>query len=91
MTSKGKDGCVVGQPVRRRRQGQRGCSFSYASLSSPLAVRPVRVLCLSLLRRGGALCFRGVPGLFSLTGQLGYEFKDSVFLVVLPCRGFAVS
>ena len=92
MRSKGKDGCVVVQPVRRWRQGQRGGRFGYALLSPSLVGRSGRVRCSVLLRRGGALCFRGLLAFFtwpdnwassSKTVSLGLLAWD---VVVLPFR-----
>ena len=75
MRSKGKDGCVVVQAVRRWRQGQRGGSFGYALLSPPLAGRSGRVRCSVLLRRGGALRFRGLLAFFTSPGTWATSSK----------------
>ena len=92
MRSKGKDGGVVVQAVRRWRQGQRGGSFGYALLSPPLPGRSGRVRCSLLLRRRPSFALSRLTGFFDLAGHLGYEFEDSVFGVVrLDRGGFAVS
>ena len=75
MRSKGKDGCVVGQPVRRWRPGQRGGSFGYALLSPPLVGRSGRARCSVLLRRGGALRFRSLLAFFTLPGTWATSLK----------------
>ena len=59
---------VIGQPVRRWRQGQRGGSFGYALLSPSLAGRSGRGRCSVLLRRGRAWRFRGLLAFFTWPG-----------------------
>ena len=92
MRSKGKDGCVVVQPVRRWRQGQRGGRFGYALLSPPLVGRSGRARCSVLLRRGGALRFRGLLTFFTWPGTWATSSKTLSLglpawtVVVLPFR-----
>ena len=75
MRSKGKDRGVVVQPVRRWRQGQRGGTFGYALLSPPLVGRSGRARCSVLLRRGGALHFRGLLAFFTRLGTWATSSK----------------
>ena len=97
MRSKGKDGCVVGQPVRRWRQGQRGGRFGYALFSPPLVGRCGRARCSVLPRRVGALRFRGLLTFFTWPGTWATSSKtvslglSAWTVVVLPFRdAFAV-
>ena len=92
MRSKGKDGCVVVQPVRRWRQGQRGGPFGYALLSPPLVGRSGRARCSVLLRRGRAWRFRGLLAFFTWPGTWATSSKtlslglSAWTVVVLPFR-----
>ena len=92
MRSEGKDGCVVGQPVRRWRQGRRGGRFGYALLSLPLVGRSGRVRCSVLLRDWVALFFRGLLAFFTWPGTWATSSKTVSFglsawtVVVLPFR-----
>ena len=97
MKSKGEDECVVGQPVRRWQQGQRGGRFGYALLSPPLAGRSGRGRCSVLLRRGRAWRFRGLLAFFTWPGTWATSSKtvslglSAWTVVVLPFRdAFAV-
>ena len=75
MKSKGEDECVVGQPVRRWQQGQRGGRFGYALLSPPLVGRSGRARCTVLLGRRGALRFRGLLTFFTWPGTWATSLK----------------
>ena len=92
MRSKGKDGCVVVQAVRRWQQGQRGGSFGYALLSPPLVGRSGRARCSVLLRRGRAWRFRGLlafftwPGTWATSSQTLSLGLSAWTVVVLPFR-----
>ena len=92
MKSKGKDRGVVGQPVRRWRQGQRGGPF-WLCLAFAATAREVRQSPLfRVAGASGSFALSRLTGFFDLAGHLGYEFEDSVFGVVrLDRGGFAVS
>ena len=58
--------------------------FGYALLSPPLARRPGRGRCSVLLRRGGALRFRGVPSFLLWPGTWATSSKIPSFWL-FPC------
>ena len=77
----------MGQPGRRWRQGQRGGTVGYALLRlPPLAGRSGRVRCSVLLRRGGALRFRGLLAFFTWPGTWATSSK----IVSLGSPGWTV-